>query len=132
MSKFFIGALTIDSSKHHVTGLITRKPLLIALLGTGSMGTLWGQCARDVSAANAASFTAHNIPQATVASLGLLPATAFVFLSDQFSMPGQQPLPCDDGSHFLPQSVSQGFGLDGQSSPPIIVEPQPSVAQLLP
>ena len=65
-------------------------------------------------------------------SSGRPPATAIIFLSDQFSMPGQQSLPRDDGSHFLQQSVSQGFGLDGQSPPLIIVELQPPVAQLLP
>ena len=60
MSKFFICALAIDSFKYLGTGLITRKTLLISLLVAASMGTVWGQCAGEVStAANAAGCTAR-------------------------------------------------------------------------
>jgi outer membrane protein TolC len=70
MSKFFICALAIDSFKYLGTGLTTRKTLLIALLVAASVGTVWGQCAGEVStAANAASCTARSIPQATVTSI---------------------------------------------------------------
>jgi outer membrane protein TolC len=70
MSKFFIRAFAIDSLKYLGTGLITRKTLLIPLLAAASMGTVWGQCAGEVStAANAASYTAHSIAQAGVTSI---------------------------------------------------------------
>ena len=70
MSKFLICALANDAIKYLRTSLITCKTLLMPLLVAASMGTVWGQCAGEVStAANAASCTARSIPQRTVTSI---------------------------------------------------------------
>ena len=70
MSKFFISALAMDSFKYLDTNLLTRRRLLIPLLLMASLGTVWGQCAGEVStASNAASCTARSIPQRTVTSI---------------------------------------------------------------
>ncbi len=67
MSKFLISAVAKDAIGYLGTGLITCKTLLMALMVAASIGTLWGQCAGEVSnAANAASCTARSIPQRTV------------------------------------------------------------------
>ena len=70
MSQFFISARAMDSFQHLGTGRITCKTLAIPLLLAASMGTVWGQCAAEVSTiANAASCTARSLPQATVTSI---------------------------------------------------------------
>jgi outer membrane protein len=47
-----------------------RRTSLICLLAAASIGTVWGQCAGEVStAANAANCTARSTPQATITSL---------------------------------------------------------------
>jgi outer membrane protein len=70
MSKFSFRALANRVIKYLGTSLITCKALLMPLLVAASIGTLWGQCAGEVStAATAASCTARSIPQRTVTSL---------------------------------------------------------------
>jgi hypothetical protein len=64
-------------------------------------------------------------------SSGRAPATAIVFLSDQFAMPAQQCFTRHNRS-LLFQPLPEGFCSDGQSSPLIIVESKAPFPQLLP
>jgi len=60
----------IVSARQSRTGLITRKALLAPLLVAASVGSLWGQCAGEVSTpANAAGCAARQIPQTTITRL---------------------------------------------------------------
>ena len=55
-----------------IEGLKNPKAFMIALVVAGSMGTVWGQCAGEVSTpAYAASCTARSIPQGTVTRIDL-------------------------------------------------------------
>jgi outer membrane protein len=91
MSKFLICALANDAIKYLGTSLITCKTLLIPLLVAASIGTVWGQCAGEVStAANAASCTARSIPQRTVTSIDTTHSYSLAELIDiaEHSNPG--------------------------------------------